>query len=52
MKKIFFAGLLLSGIGIYLLWPQPEQKEEKKSDDTGLTREQTEDLMRKIGYVQ
>ena len=52
MKKIVFAGLILSGIGAYLLWPEPEKQEEKKPDDTGLTREQTEDLMRKIGYVQ
>lgn len=52
MKKILLTGLLLSGLGVYLLWPQPESKEDKKPDDTGLTREQTENLMRKIGYVQ
>lgn len=52
MKKILLAGLLLSGLGVYLLWPQPEPPEDKKTDDTGMTREQTESLMRKIGYVQ
>lgn len=50
MKKILLAGLILSGLGVYLLWPEPEP--EPKPSDTGLTREETEALMRKIGYVQ
>jgi hypothetical protein len=52
MKKILLVGLVLSGLGVYLLWPQPEPEPENKQSDTGLTREETEALMRKIGYVQ
>ena len=52
MKKLVLAGIFLSGLGIYFFWPQPQEPEEKKVDDTGLTREQTENLMRTIGYVQ
>ena len=33
-------------------WPEPEPEPENKPSDTGLTREETEALMRKIGYVQ
>ena len=51
--KIILVGLCLVLIGTLLLWPEePEIIVEEPKDDTGLGREQTEDLMRTIGYVQ
>ena len=52
MKKILLIGIVLSGLGVYFFWPEPEPEPENKPSDTGLTREETEALMRKIGYVQ
>ena len=52
MKKILILVVVLIGIGGYYYQSQQIEPEEKKDSDTGLTREQTEDLMRKIGYVQ
>ena len=34
------------------LWPEPPPPPPDIVDDTGLTRFQTEELMREIGYVQ
>ena len=50
--KIFILACIL-GAGVYF-WPtKPEiVVEETAKDDTGLTRDKTEDLMRTIGYVQ
>ncbi len=46
--------VVLGGVGAWLAWPDPPPPEppEAAADDTGLTRQQTEDLMRTIGYVQ
>jgi hypothetical protein len=45
--------LSLIAIGIYFLIPAPPKAiVETPQDDTGMSREQTEDLMRTIGYVQ
>lgn len=45
---------LLGGAGAWLLWPEPPPPEEPAAEDkdTGLTRDETEELMRTIGYVQ
>ena len=58
MKQI----LLLTSIGVvacitYIVassaWSEePEVQAEETEDDTGMSRDQTEDLMRTIGYVQ
>ncbi|MGC6508565.1 MAG: hypothetical protein ACON4U_09130 [Myxococcota bacterium] len=46
-------GLILCVGGVYFLWPEPPPPPKKEFiDDTGLTRFQTEELMREIGYVQ
>ena len=52
MRRFLIAASIAVGISIYLFWPQPEEIIEEPKDDTGLTREETEDFMRKIGYVQ
>ena len=46
-------GMVLVGGGAYLLWPKPEPEPAALEDnDTGMTRFQTEELMRTIGYIQ
>ncbi|MEL6345424.1 MAG: hypothetical protein AAFV53_20115 [Myxococcota bacterium] len=61
MKKtslIILSVVLLAGIGggvTYALWPDPEPDPEpdpQAEEDTGMSRFQTEELMRTIGYVQ
>lgn len=52
MKKIILAGLVVGGFLFFYLSQQEEPIVTEKQDDTGLTREETEALMRKIGYVQ
>ena len=47
--------LALIGGGAYLLWPEPEPEPEPaalEDNDTGMTRFETEELMRTIGYIQ
>ena len=58
-KPLLIAGaaLLLTvggGVAAWALWPEPEPEPEEVTEDkdTGLTRDQTEELMRTIGYVQ
>jgi hypothetical protein len=36
----------------WTLWPDAEDEASFEDQDTGLTRDQTEDMMRSIGYVQ
>ena len=45
---------LLVGGGAWMLWPTPDPEEPPavEDSDTGMTRTQTEDLMRTIGYIQ
>ncbi len=43
------------GVAAWMLWPDPEPDPEEdvaEDKDTGFTRDQTEELMRTIGYVQ
>ncbi len=54
---LIFGGLavaLVTGGVVWVAWPEPppEEPPEPVVDDTGLTRDETEDLMRTIGYVQ
>ena len=42
---------LLGGAAIFF-WPQTDPPSAPDQDDTGMTRHQTEDMMRTIGYVQ
>ena len=45
--------LIVGGATTAALWPEPEPDEpEPVAEDTGMTRFQTEELMRTIGYVQ
>ena len=50
--KIFVLACILATVVFF--WPtEPEVVvEETPQDDTGLSRDKTEDLMRTIGYVQ
>ena len=55
--KVLLLGVLIvavMSVVITLLWPEPEPEivEEEPVQDTGLTRQQVEDQMRAIGYVQ
>lgn len=55
--KIGIAVLLLvvAGGTTAALWPEPEEPDEPEvveDNDTGLSRFQTEEMMRTIGYVQ
>jgi hypothetical protein len=43
--------IIIGSIGFILLEPEPEP-EETSEKDTGMTRHETEELMRTIGYVQ
>jgi len=55
MMKVIVAIILLGlvAVGAYALQEEPpEPVVEEPKDDTGMSREQTEDLMRTIGYVQ
>lgn len=53
-------GIIGIGLGLFfvvgaaiLLWPEePPPIEIENKDDTGMTRFETETLMREIGYVQ
>ena len=51
----FFSILLLASLLVYggFVYFAPTQPiEDKKDNDTGFTRHETEELMRSIGYVQ
>ncbi len=50
MAGIAVFALALVGATAWALWPEPAP-EPTVDNDTGLTREQTEDMMRTIGYV-
>ena len=54
MKKIlgFLLAMLMIGVGVWLLKKDTPLADVTPKDDTGLTRESAEDLMRTIGYVQ
>ena len=56
MKKKLLILSTIIGLVVFggvMLWPQKvEEPIAKEADDTGMTRHQTEELMRKIGYVQ
>ena len=52
-KSAIVLGLLFCAIGAFVMWPEPPPPPpDEFVDDTGLTRFQTEELMREIGYVQ
>lgn len=45
--------LLTAGIATAVLWPKPPPPKPVAHDnDTGHTRQETEQMMREIGYVQ
>jgi hypothetical protein len=47
--------LAVAGGATAALWPEPDEPEEPEvaeDKDTGMSRFQTEELMRTIGYVQ
>ena len=45
--------VIVGGIGYAIYEPEPDTLPvEEKDTDTGLTRHETEELMRTIGYVQ
>ena len=48
---IFISTILLACCSYYLFLPAEVEREEDV-DDTGKTREETEQFMREIGYVQ
>ncbi len=54
--RFLLAAVLLAGLGgglaAWLLWPEPPPEPDAAASDTGLNRQQVEDLMRSIGYVQ
>ena len=54
MKRIFgfSLALIMVAVGVWLLNQDNPLAETSPKDDTGLTRESAEDLMRTIGYVQ
>jgi hypothetical protein len=54
MKKLLSLGLVLCAVGggVVFFWSEPPPIEPEFVDDTGMTRFQTEELMREIGYVQ
>lgn len=47
---------LAGGAGAFVLWPEPppppEPEQALESDEAEPTRDETEDFMREIGYVQ
>ena len=58
-KLVYILGCLaLVGgvcVGAFLLWPEPPPPEPEaplEADDAEPTRDETEDFMREIGYVQ
>ena len=52
-KSVILICLGAIAIGAFALWPEPPPPPKPEFvDDTGLTRFQTEELMREIGYVQ
>lgn len=58
-KALIFSGLLTSVLlvagGAWMMWPAPEPEPEPEAledKDTGLDRNETEELMRTIGYIQ
>ena len=57
-KKAIWVGvtclvLCIGGVAAWAMWSEPEPEPEPVVDgDTGMTRAETEDLMRTIGYVQ
>ncbi len=40
------------GAAAWYFWPEEPEPESLEDKDTGLTRDQTEEMMRTIGYVQ
>ena len=50
-KPLLFLFLMV-GCVAWALWPAPEPEPEPEDADTGMTRLQTEEMMRSIGYVQ
>jgi hypothetical protein len=51
-KPLLFLFLVAAG-ATWVLWPEPEPEPVPFEDaDTGMTRLQTEEMMRSIGYVQ
>ena len=55
MKKkllILSTAIGLACLGIIFFWPDSSPPAAIEQDDTGMTRHQTEELMRTIGYVQ
>ena len=50
------AALIVVGVAAYMLWPEepppPEPEAALEADDAQPTRDETEDFMREIGYVQ
>lgn len=50
------AALIAVGVAAYMLWPEelppPEPEAALEADDAQPTRDETEDFMREIGYVQ
>lgn len=59
-RRPLLVGAALLALGLvgaavaWLAWPEPPPPEPEavEDGDTGLTREQTEEMMRTIGYVQ
>lgn len=52
-KSVILVGIVLMTVSAFFLWPEPPPPPKAEFvDDTGLTRFQTEELMREIGYVQ
>ena len=43
---------LVAAGAAWALWPEAPEPEPEVAADTGLTRDETEDQMRTIGYVQ
>ena len=51
-RLLFLLIVVASGIGYALYEPETETPITEEDSDTGLTRHETEELMRTIGYVQ
>ena len=54
MKRIHLLiviGIVITATGVHYLLKEPPVV-DAPADDTGMTRQETEDMMRQIGYVQ